>query len=375
MRKKMNPFIIKGYAGPEFFCDREEETDRLLNAINNQRNLTLVSLRKMGKTGLIYHTFEKLSKDKYDKIYIDIFDTVNLTGFINKFASSLLSLKKTFGEKMIEYIESFRYIRPVISIDPLSGLPTASFKISSEEEAQQTISDLFKILVEKSLSKSIVLAIDEFQQITKYPEKNVEALIRGNIQNLHNVTIIFSGSNKSLLGQIFSNPSRPFYQSTELMYLEEIQPPSYIDFIRNIFLAHETKIDDEAIGDILYWTRVHTYYVQYCCNKIFELKSGNISRAETQKICNQILRDHEPFYFELRNLLTHHQWQLLKAIAKEKGAKSITSSAFIKQYDLTNASTIKRGIESLLEKELIYRSKNQYLLQDVFFSRWLELQE
>lgn len=125
---------------------------------------------------------------------------------------------------MIEYIESFRYIRPVISIDPLSGLPTASFKISSEEEAQQTISDLFKILVEKSLSKSIVLAIDEFQQITKYPEKNVEALIRGNIQNLHNVTIIFSGSNKSLLGQIFSNPSRPFYQSTELMYLEEIQP-------------------------------------------------------------------------------------------------------------------------------------------------------
>jgi len=114
--------------------------------------------------------------------------------------------------------------------------------------------------------------------------------------------------------------------------------------------------------------------VQYCCNKLFEKGSPIISRDEIREVFNEILINHEPFYFEFRNMLTQHQWQLLKAIAKENGAKNTASSAFIRQYDLTNASTIKRGLESLLDKELIFRSEDQYFIQDVFFSRWLELQ-
>ena len=235
--------------------------------------------------------------------------------------------------------------------------------------------DLFKILEEKSKVKPIVLAIDEFQQITKYPEKNVEAVIRGHIQHMHQVTIIFSGSNKSLLGQIFANPSRPFYQSTELMYLEEISKSSYIGFINKLFSDHQINIDPSDIDEILDWSKMHTYYIQYCCNRLFEKSSASISKNDIAEVLRQILIDHEPFYFEFRNLLTHHQWQLLKAIAKEKGAKNITSGTFIRQYDLNSASTIKRGIESLLDKEFIYKSREQYFIQDVFFSRWLELQD
>ena len=52
-----NPFIISGYISPEYFCDREEETARMLNAIENGRHITLFSPRRMGKTGLIRHLF------------------------------------------------------------------------------------------------------------------------------------------------------------------------------------------------------------------------------------------------------------------------------------------------------------------------------
>lgn len=371
----MNPFIIKGYAGPEYFCDREMEAERVLKAIENQRNLTLVSLRKMGKTGLIDHVFNLLDKEQYDTLYIDIFDTDNLNGFINKFASALLSLKKTFGEKMMEFIGGFRYIRPVISVDPLSGFPSVTFNISSEEEAKQTMGDLFKILDEKSRIKPVVMAIDEFQQITRYPEKNVEAMIRTYIRQMHQVPIIFSGSNKSLLGQIFTNPSRPFYQSTELMYLEPIQHETYSNFIFQTFSNYHIAIEKEAIERILERVKHHTFYVQFCCNKLFEKGLDTISIQDVQLVFKQILSDHEPFYLEFRNLLTQHQWQLLKAIAKENGAKNITSGTFIRQHNLNSASTIKRGIESLLEKELIYKNQEKYFIQDVFFSRWLELQD
>ncbi len=369
----MNPFIIKGYAGPECFCDRETETERLIHAIENQRNLTLVSLRKMGKTGLIHHVFNRLDAENYDTVYMDIYDTVNLTGFINKFASALLSLRKTFKERMMEYIGSFRYIRPVISVDALTGLPSASFRISSEEEAHQTVGELFRILHEKSMIKPIVLAIDEFQQITKYPEKNVEAVIRSQIQQMQRVSIVFSGSSKSLLGQIFTNPARPFYQSTELMYLDKINRLSYADFIQKIFSSHSIRIDPEAVELILDRTMSHTYYVQFCCNKLFEKELTKITIQEVKEVFQQILIDQEPFYLEFRNLITQHQWQLLKAIAKENGAKNTASSSFIRQYGLTNASTVKRGLDSLLDKELIYKSNEGYFLQDVFFSRWMEL--
>ena len=52
-----NPFLIVGYQGPEYFCDREKETEVILSALHNGRNITLVSPRRMGKTGLIKNVF------------------------------------------------------------------------------------------------------------------------------------------------------------------------------------------------------------------------------------------------------------------------------------------------------------------------------
>ncbi len=72
----MNPFTLKEYAGPEYFCDRKNETDRIINAIQNQRNLTLSSIRKMGKIGLIHHVFNQLNRTKeFDLVYFDIYHT------------------------------------------------------------------------------------------------------------------------------------------------------------------------------------------------------------------------------------------------------------------------------------------------------------
>lgn len=57
-----NPFLIVGYQGPEYFCDREKETEVILSALHNGRNITLVSPRRMGKTGLIKNVFIRYKK-------------------------------------------------------------------------------------------------------------------------------------------------------------------------------------------------------------------------------------------------------------------------------------------------------------------------
>ena len=371
----MNPFIIKGYRSPEYFCNREKETNIILGAINNQRNLTLVSLRKMGKTGLLFHVFNKISQaNTFETVYLDIYHTENLQGFINQLGTAIFRMKKSFETKMKEFLQNFRRIRPLVSVDPISGNPSLSFTITSEDDAHQTLEDLFMILKSRSEKIGVVVAIDEFQQIKNYPEKNIEALIRGMIQNLHNVYFIFSGSNRSVLSEMFADAKRPFYQSTQMMFLNEIPSDEYKQFIQLMFKENGNQINEGVVEMILKWTRSHTFYVQYLCNVLFEQNSRNIDEKLLYKVSGNILDANDPFYYEYRNLLTTNQWQLLKAIAKEEFIENITSSLFIKKYNLTNSSTVRRGVISLMDKEMIYKKKNGYYVYDPFFSRWLEMQ-
>lgn len=370
----MNPFTLKDYAGPDFFCDRKAETARLINAVENQRNLTLSSLRKMGKTGLIHHVFNQLKQaEDIDAIYFDIFYTESLSGFLNKFGTSILKVEESFPERLKRKINDFiKSIRPTITYDSLTGSPVFSFQVQNETAGIQTLDEIFGFLNTRSLERPMVIAIDEFQQIANYPETNIEALLRSNIQKLQNVNFIFSGSDQQLLVSMFADAKRPFYQSTEFMHLEEIPRDEYSQFIKDKFNNNSILIENEAIEEILNSTRLHTYYVQFLCNRLYSSGIENIGKEEVSLVTTDILRENEVYYSEYRDLLTNPQWNLLIALAHENGINQVTSSAFIKKYDLSNSATIKRGIQSLMDKKMIHKKGAQYYVTDVFFAKWLD---
>ena len=58
--KPNNPFLVRGYAGPDWFCDRAAETDRLVSSLENDRDVTLIAPRRYGKTGLVHNVFHRL---------------------------------------------------------------------------------------------------------------------------------------------------------------------------------------------------------------------------------------------------------------------------------------------------------------------------
>lgn len=62
-----NPFVTNGYAGPEYFCDRMEETLHITEMLTNENNMALISPRRIGKTELIHHCFAQpvIQKDYY----------------------------------------------------------------------------------------------------------------------------------------------------------------------------------------------------------------------------------------------------------------------------------------------------------------------
>lgn len=369
--KKKNPFIISGYHSPEYFCNRELETKKIISALENNRNITLLSARKIGKTGLIKHVFHKISEiNDQELLYIDIMPTLNLHDFVKEFSSAIIENEKAKSKKYLEKLTSFLAgIKAKIVFNSFTGMPEIEFDYQHENESERNIGWIFNYLAQSK--KQYFIAIDEFQQITNYPEKNVEAILRKYIQEFQNGTFLFSGSNKHLLTSIFSNHARPFYQSSDFLSLEKLNPEIYCQFISQKFQEAGKEISLEIIYEILDYYEVHTFYVQYFFNKLFALNLKQITPKTIVELKSIILDERESIYYNYRNLLSSFQFKLLEAIAKENGISKPTSKEFIRNYNLNQASSVSSAIKALLDKEMIFYDEGKYKIYDIFFSKWL----
>ena len=348
-RKLENPFDYQGYESPDYFCDRLEETENVLSALRNGRNITLISPRKIGKTGLINHAFYRIKEQESDIIciYIDIFST------------------KSFMMKVLDF---FKGLRPTITPDLLTGMPTVSVSVVPVQVAY-TLKSIFEHL--ENMNKRVYLAIDEFQQITEYPETGTEALLRSYIQFMHNVRFIFSGSKKHLMTEMFCSPKRPFYQSTQLMELNPLHEEIYYDFANNFFEAKKGSIDKEVFHSLYQRFDGYTWFLQAVLHRLYEQeKHVNTESQLSDAILFQIntLSSH---YQTLTTFLTDNQLSLLKAIALAGVVSQPQSMDFIQHYSLPTASSVKSALEVLADKDLVYRTPEGYIVYDRFMGLWL----
>jgi len=372
----MNPFLIKGYLSPEYFCDRIEETETLLRNIRNGADTTLISPRKYGKTGLVYHLFDIIQREKMpiETLYVDIFATRSMSDFIKVMAEAVLKKfpeKSAIGSKFLTFIKS---LRPVISYDTLTGIPQIQINYQLTAEKEHTLGGLLEFIDSQGIE--IVLAIDEFQQITEYPEKNIEALLRTHIQQMHNTHFIFCGSKRTIMTEMFLSARRPFFSSSKVMSLGKIDRETYKRFIKAHFEQGGMSINADALEYIMDWTQGYTFYTQTLCNAIYGMQPDKIGMDKVKKACVDILEGLTDNYLQYRELVTPAQWNFLIAVAKEGIVEQPTSTQFLSKYNIGGATSAKRMAKSLSEKELLLpivgKKRTAYQIYDIFFLRWIE---
>lgn len=372
----MNPFLVKGYVSPEYFCDREKETEALLRNIQNGVDTTLISPRKYGKTGLILHLFDAIQRKKlpYETLYVDVFATRSLSDFIKVVAEAVMKKfpeKTHIGNKFITFIKG---LRPVISYDSLTGVPQVQFNYQMAAEKEHTLSGLLEFINSQQID--IVLAIDEFQQIAEYPETNMEALLRTHIQQMHNTHFIFCGSKRSVMSEMFLNAKRPFFSSSRMMSLDKIDEEIYKQFIRSQFGKAGIEVNSEALEYIMEWTQGYTFYTQTVCNAVYGMMPEKVTIDVVKTACADILEGLTDNYLQYRELVTPAQWNFLIAVAKEGEVEQLSSTRFLATYNIGGATSAKRMAQSLAEKELLLpivkSRKTAYRIYDVFFLRWIE---
>lgn len=369
---KMNPFITSGYRSTEYFCDRKEETRFLMQQVHNGNNVALISPRRLGKTGLIEHLFQQsVIKDTHYTFLIDIYATKNLQEFVFEFSKSVLNTLKPKGKKIWEtFLATLQSLRTGITFDEV-GNPSWNLEMGDIKNPSATLDEIFHYL--EQADKPCLVAIDEFQVIAKYPEQNVEALLRTYIQHSMNAHFIYAGSQRHMMGEIFTSPSRPFYQSTVILDLQPISIEKYKPFIVKHFeLAHK-KIDEDTIAQVYQQFKGITWYIQFMMNFLY-------ANTAEEEICTpdkielaleEILSQMNFTYSSLLYQLPSKQKEVLIAICKEGNAQEITSSRFLRTYKLT-ASSVQGAIKGLLEKDFVTMELGIYSVYDKFFDLWLK---
>ena len=369
----LNPFVVGRYVSDKYFCDREKETEFLMKQIENGRNVALISPRRMGKTGLVHHCFQQSRlNENYYTFFIDIYATSSLAEFVYLLGKTIyetLKPKRTaWAEKFFQIIAS---LRVGFKLDAVTGEPGFDIGLGDIQAPQTTLDEIFRYL--EMADKPCIVAIDEFQQIGTYEEKNVEALLRTKIQQCKQTIFIYAGSKRHLMSNMFNSSSKPFYQSAISMGLEPIPVPVYVEFAERLFEERGKHVSRELVEQVYGMFDGCTWFVQMMMNELFAL-TGHDELCDVDKLEEarfNVIQLQEASYKDLLSRLAPKQKLLLQAIAKERLVKGITSSAFIKKYNLSSASSVQSALKPLLKNDIVTQDNDAYRVYDYFFSEWL----
>lgn len=373
MIKLNNPFIIGNYAGEHYFCDRVDESNELIDNILNNRNTVLVSERRLGKTGLICHCLEQKTIVKnYNIFSFDIYFTNTLQEFVYVFGKEITKKLKPKGKKFLEkFLNIFTSLRGNFKIDAITGEPSFELSIGDIVSPETTLDEIFSYL--NNSEKPCIVAIDEFQQIGKYSESNVEALLRTKIQHCPNCTFIFAGSEKDMLINMFNSAAKPFYQSATFMQLGKIDFDKYKDFAIGLFKEGKKDISEELISLAYSKADGVTLYIQMIMNELYSItpKNAQVTQQLFDLSFDILLKKQSFMYVNILSDISIRQKELLFAIAKEDEATKLTSEKFINEHGMKSSSSIQSSLKGLIDKRIVNKEKDCYVISDRLFRWWL----
>lgn len=372
-----NPFYITGIIPEPYFCDRGKETEWFIRTLENKAHILLTSPRRMGKTQLIRHVFEQPSiKDNCYTFYTDIYPTTSLHELVLFLSKEIYSVLVPKGKSVVDkFLAGLHSLAGSFGYDPMTGNPTFDIKLGDIHTPELTLEEIFRYL--EQADKPCVFAIDEFQQISQYPEKNVEATLRSHIQKMSNCLFIYAGSNRHILENMFNSAAKPFYNSASQIYLDSIPKDVYTAFADEQLAKVGRKILPEALSLAYDLFEGHTYYVHNVLHNAFAYLDSDkvIDEPDINMILSDILEEKGRSFASVMNQLNYQQKETLIAIAKEGKANGVTSVAFVKRHALKSPSSVQYAISALLEKQLLTYENGErtktYSVSDRFLEMWI----
>ncbi len=369
-----NPFIITAdYYGARYFCDRQAETETLEGNIANGRNTVLISSRRMGKSGLIAHVFNRdFVQSNFKTFSIDLYPTSSLSEMILLLAKEITGQLKSREERIWEsFLGIVKSLRPGFKVDSVTGQFVFDLSLGEIVRPADSLREIFQYL--ESSDIPCVVAMDEFQQIAEYPDNNVLELLRSHVQKCKHTWFIFAGSDRRMMEKLFNNPSEPFYMSCSPLYLDAIDYDKYLAFSKKHFEEAGKRLTDDCFKGIYDLFEGHTWYVQRLMNELYAwTKPGEVANLPMmENALTFVIKTYARTFQEQMSTYPEAQKQLLIAIAKEGNAEQVTSVAFCKKHSMKSPSTVQSALRVLHDKGIIRKEGNSYSITNRLLGMWL----
>lgn len=374
MTININPFIVTGKIPERYFCDRVTESEALKQALLNQMNIVIASPRRMGKTALVDFVFHRdFNSEDYFTIGVDILHTTCFREFIYAMGTAVYEKIATKSDSMKRlFISTLRSLSASFGYDPIQNTPTFDIKLGDINAPEFTIKEIFEFI--EHADRRCLIVIDEFQQITKYPEKNIEAILRSYIQKAGNANFVFAGSQRTILEEMFLSSSRPFFQSARLMKLEAIELPVYTEFAIGHFREADKDIMPEAVALAYQSFRGVTLYLQRVMKDAYAMtpQGETCDVGLVRQLIGDLVAENDYRIREVLAYISEPQKEVLYAIHEEREATGISSAAFTKKHRLKSPSATQSAVQKLLEDDLVTRSERVYRIADPMLALWLD---
>ena len=96
-----------------------------------------------------------------------------------------------------------------------------------------------------------------------------------------------------------------------------------------------------------------------------------IDRELIAKCIEELVQEQSQVFENYYALLTDNQALLLKSIAQEGRVHSPMARSFAAKHHLPALSSIKMALDHLIDKQLVCRHDDAYVVYDRFFGKWL----
>jgi len=362
-----------GLAKGRYFCNRQQETAKLIRNIQTGTHTVLISPRRYGKTSLAYRAIQEC---QLPSATVDLYMTTSATdiehGILNG-VDSLLSQVSHNAEILLGLIKEF-----IKSLRPTFEASTQGFKIKLEATQKNTsavsICEALQVLegVLQKKSQRAVLLIDEFQEVQQVASSaGIEGAIRHVAQASNYLTIIFSGSHRHLLKGMFNQRNKPLYRLCDEILLDRIAQEDYIPFLEKFFFQKWGKpLSKSIIDKIFCHSECHPYYFNAICEKLFSEENMPTEKSVDCVWEDLIATKKKDILHETKSLNITHK-KILVAIAHGID-HGLTSQKFLSQADVSGASVV-RALEMLEAEDFIEKIHDRYRLIDPLLKSILKL--
>lgn len=362
--RPVNPFRVGEIVRGDAYCPRPAAEQALAKLLRGKQRVLLQDERRTGKTSLAYEVARSHFNNEIIRIPLmpasDSMDIV--TALLSGWGDYMRQRRKTnWIERLAELGLTVTVDLKVIKIAPQPTQPLDG------------ISQFFRVLDSQKLKP--ILFFDEFQFAAQLPQNESDKFfwsLRDALQNRPEIAVIFAGSDRNRLTDIFFHAKNPFYNTVHVFELPPIDPAAMREFVAERFGRGGLRLPDCTWEKIQALTRGVPGYVQELCMAIWEVAEGPFIDEKTVEVgVERILRQFDSFRDFVS--LTPLQRRFAKSVATLEPS-SVTTQAFLDHARIKSSAAALRPLK-LFENDLnvIEKRDGRFRFYNPFVAEWFRL--